>query len=98
MKIVRYEDALSDTKSFLISVFKFLGYNISINEVERIASKYEFKNLTGRKRGVADNKEFIRKGISGEWEGIFSRQQTERFFEIGEDMVEWLGYKPTLQN
>ncbi|GAJ21457.1 unnamed protein product, partial [marine sediment metagenome] len=39
---------------------------------------------------------FVRKGVSGEWKTIFSKEQKSLFSKIGEDVIENLGYKPTL--
>jgi len=94
--IVRYEDLLSDTIGTFKQAIKFLDIEISNDKLEYIINKHSFKNVSGRERGESDNKQFVRKGVSGEWKTSFSDKQRELFVKIGEDVVKKLKYEPTI--
>ncbi len=94
--IVRYEDMLNNPTEVLEKIFNFLEFKIERKKIENIIEKNSFNKITGRKRGENDNTKFVRKGVSGEWETIFSEEQKSLFSEIGEDVIEELGYQQTL--
>ncbi len=94
--ILKYEDLLSDTFSTMKNAFEFLNFKVNDNEIESIIKLNSFEKLTGRKRGVEDSSKFIRKGISGEWKEVFSDEQKIYFHSIGEDIIQQLGYEPTV--
>ena len=94
--IVKYEDLLSDPTIVVQDIVKFLNFNIDKNKINSIIEKHSFKNISGRDRGESDNKQFVRKGISGEWKTAFSDTQKELFSSIGEDIINKLNYEPTI--
>lgn len=94
--IIRYEDMLIDPKTVLENTFNFLDFNIERKKIESIIEINSFSKVTGRKRGKSDDTKFVRKGISGEWEIIFNKEQKLLFSKIGEDVIKKLGYNPTL--
>jgi len=94
--IVRYEDMLDNPKKILEKIFNLLELKIEQKKIENIIEKNSFDKITGRKRGKSDNTKFFRKGISGEWKTIFNEEQKLLFSEIGEDIIEKLGYQQTL--
>ena len=96
--IVRYQDMLDNTNSELEKIFKFLGFKIEQSKIKKIIDKNRFDKITGRKRGESDNTKFVRKGITGEWETIFSKEQKLLFHKIGEDVIKDLRYEPTLND
>ena len=94
--IVKYEDMLINPTKVLNRIFNFLDFKIEQKKIEYIIKKNSFDKITGRNRGESDNKKFVRKGIFGEWKTIFSKEQKSLFTEIGEDIIEKLGYQQTL--
>jgi hypothetical protein len=94
---IRYEDLLQDTSGGLATALEFLAFPTSMEEVERIVEKNRFERIAGRKRGVEDVTGFLRKGVAGEWKEVFSPEQKKRFAEVGEDVIQRLGYEPTLE-
>lgn len=94
--IIRYEDMLINLNTVLEKIFNFLGFKIEQGKIENIIEINSFDKITGRKRGENDDTKFVRKGVSGEWKTIFSKEQKSLFSKIGEDVIENLGYKPTL--
>ena len=93
--IIRYEDLLIDPKVVLEKIFMFLDFKIEQKKIENIIAKYSFDKITGRKRGKSDDTKFVRKGVSGEWKTIFSKEQKLLFSKIGEDVIKKIEYKPT---
>jgi hypothetical protein len=94
--IVRYEDLLADTIGTFNNILKFLDIRINDDKIDYIVDKHSFKNVSGRDRGESDNKQFVRKGVSGEWKSIFTNEQKELFNNIGEDVIKNLNYEPTI--
>ena len=93
--IVRYEDMLIDPKTVLEKIFNFLDFKIPQKKITNIIEKNSFNKITGRKRGKSDNTKFVRKGVSGEWKTIFTKEQKLQFRKIAEDVINDLGYQST---
>ncbi len=94
--IVRYEDMLNNPTKVLEKIFNFLDFIIPQKKVEYIIEMNSFRKVTGRKRGQSNDTKFVRKGMSGEWKTVFSKEQKLKFSKIGDDVFKKLGYKPTL--
>ena len=94
--IIRYEDILNNPKKVLEKIFYFLEFRIGQKKIENIIEKNSFDKITDRKRGESDDNKFVRKGISGEWKTIFNQEQKSLFSELGEDIIDKLGYQQTL--
>lgn len=94
--IIRYEDMLNNPNTVLEKIFNFLGFKIEQKKIENIIEINSFDKITGRKRGENNDTKFVRKGVSGEWKTIFSKEQKLLFSKIGEDVIENLGYQSTL--
>lgn len=94
--IVRYEDMLKNPNHAMEEIFNFLDFKIEQKRIENIIEKNSFNKITGRKRGKSDDSKFVRKGVSGEWKSIFSKEQKSLFRKIGEDVIEALEYQQTL--
>ena len=93
--IVRYEDMLIDPKTVLEKIFNFLDFKIPQKKITNIIEKNSFNKITGRKRGKSDNTKFVRKGVSGEWKTIFTKEQKLQVRKIAEDVINDLGYQLT---
>lgn len=94
--VIRYEDMLNNPNTVLEKIFNFLGFKIEQKKIENIIEINSFDKITGRKRGENNDTKFVRKGVSGEWKTIFSKEQKLLFSKIGEDVIEKLGYQSTL--
>ena len=56
--------------------------------------RFSFEKLTGRKRGEEDVRDFVRKGIVGDWKNKFTREAREVFdHHAGRTLID-LGYEP----
>ncbi len=97
--IIRYEDCLIDAGKQLIKIMRHLDKAIDFNTIYNTVRKTNFKTITMEKYGVsrnsgdADNSNFHRKGIAGDWKNYFSRESCELFDKLeGEVLIE-LGYE-----
>lgn len=75
---------------------RFLGFDCSEEGIDRIIAANSFEKVSGRKRGMEDRQQFLRKGVRGEWEEVFSEEQKAKFTQVGEDVIKALAYEPTL--
>ena len=91
-QIIRYEDLLHDTYNELEKAFSFIGIHVEKSEIERIINKYSFSTITGRTRGQEDTKSFVRKGVVGEWETVFTQKQLNKIKKIWPGNLRKIGY------
>lgn len=94
--LLRYEDTLTNTHAVLREAMRFLGFDCSEEGIDRIVAANSFEKVSGRKRGMEDQQQFLRKGVRGEWEEVFSEEQKAKFTQVGEDVIKALAYEPTL--
>lgn len=94
--IIRYEDMLNNTHFHWKRILSFLKFEVDDRTVQEIVDLHSFERKTGRKPGHEDTSQVQRTGISGEWKSVFSRSLKHRFSQCGEDVIEALGYEPTL--
>ncbi len=94
--LVRYEDLLEDPFAELKKILAFLGIEYDLERLQNIIDDYAFENVSKRKRGQEDVSQFMRKGIKGEWQHIFTASQNETMVAIGEDVMKKLGYDHTI--
>ncbi|MAP66837.1 MAG: hypothetical protein CMF80_03950 [Candidatus Marinimicrobia bacterium] len=78
--IIDYEDLLKYGHKYLYKKIKSLEKDIEINIIKEAIENFKFKKLSnGRSPGQEDNKNFFRKGISGDWKNKLSNQEKEEF-------------------
>jgi hypothetical protein len=94
--LVRYEDLLDGPKAVMAEVFRHAGIDVAPDTVCRIVEAHRFENKTGRERGAEDTDSFARKGVSGEWRDVFTEEQRRLYVDLGEDVIDALGYPKTL--
>ena len=90
--LVRYEDLLKNTSGELRRVFDFLGFDVSDDQVVHLIKKQSFERKAKRKRGQENTKSFLRKGISGEWQEVFTEDQKRMAAEQGKEVLHRLAY------
>ncbi len=93
--MIRYEDLLRDPEAVFRKALNFLGFQLADDELRRIIEINSFEAITARKPGQAADHQFNRKGIAGEWKEVYTGKLRDKFLEIGEDVVQELGYEPT---
>jgi len=71
---LRYEDLLADTAQSIKRLLSHLSAQADEREIEEVAHKHSFENLSGRKRGADTvagphnrHPDSLRKGVIGDW-------------------------------
>lgn len=90
---IRYEDLLNDPHSELERLFGFLGVDTDPEVIDQIVEDNRFEKMAGRPRGEEDARAFHRKGIHGDWEGVFNGRDKRIFKEEAGDLLVELGYE-----
>jgi hypothetical protein len=91
---VRYEDLLERPAEEIGRLLRFLGADDGEETVERCIEATSFERLSkGRKRGEEDSSSFHRKGVAGDWRGVFTERDKEVFKEAAGELLIQLGYE-----
>ena len=91
---VRYEDLLERSEEEFGRVFGFLGADAAPGTVRRCAEATSFERRSGgRQRGQEDAKSGVRKGVAGDWKGIFTERDRNIFLEMAGPTLAELGYE-----
>jgi hypothetical protein len=92
--IVKYEDLLEDASGTLATALRrVLGLEPDAERLRAIEREHSFENLTKRKKGQEDQKNFLRKGIAGDWKEKFSAEAREVFDRFAGDELILAGYE-----
>lgn len=90
---VHYEDLLREPIAKVRGVLEFLGA-ISTEEVaRRCVETASFEKKSSRKPGEEDPTSFYRKGIAGDWKGVFTKEDRQAFREEAGELLIELGYE-----
>ena len=90
-----YEELLRNTGDTLAGIIGGLsGAPVDADRIRRVAEQFRFSRQTRRKPGVEDRTAFRRKGISGDWRNVFTREAAEVFDHYYGDSLIMLGYEP----
>jgi hypothetical protein len=93
---LRYERLLLEPVSELEKLFEFLEVDTERALLERIAEENSFERWSGRKPGEEKSGSFFRKGIHGDWKGVFSERDREVFKRNAGELLVELGYESNL--
>ena len=58
-----------------------------------IVERYSFKNLSNNQPAQNSETKWLRKGISGDWKNVFSKNAKEIFDKLAGDALITLGYE-----
>jgi hypothetical protein len=90
---VRYEDLLRDPLTNLRRVLELLRARRGDPIIERCIRAGNFERASNRQRGEEDAGSFFRKGVAGDWRGVFTERDQEIYRELaGERLIE-MGYE-----
>lgn len=94
---VRYEDLLRDAPETLRRVLGLLRARRGDGVIEHCVRATSFERASKRRRGEEDPGSHFRKGVAGDWRGVFTERDLEIYEELaGERLIE-MGYeKPPL--
>ena len=87
-----YEDLLTQPEKNLKVMFGLLGANSDDATVSRCVEKNSFEKLARRKAGSEDSASFFRKGVAGDWRGVFTERDRQIYAEIAGDSLRQMGY------
>lgn len=90
---VRYEDLLENPVGEMARLFGFLGTDQDEHLVRQAVEAHRFEKLAGREVGDEDSASFYRKGVSGEWQAVFTEQDKIIYKEIAGELLVELGYE-----
>ncbi len=93
---IRYEDLLRDTPDTLRRVFGLLNARRDDGVIERCIRAGSFERVSNRQRGEEDSHSFFRKGVAGDWRGVFTERDREIYEELAGDQLIEMGYGETL--
>ena len=98
--IVRYEDMQSAPEMTFRNILTFLGWPIEPDRVTSAIAETNFENLQAKE--AADGFEerskkslsgqFFRKGKSGDWENVLTKEQIQRIVEDHGQVMQTFGY------
>jgi hypothetical protein len=91
---VRYEDLLQRPEEEAGRILRFLGADDGGETVRRCVEAASFEAWTeGRQRGQEDSTAFLRKGVAGDWRGVFTERDRQIFKEEAGELLIELGYE-----
>ncbi|MGI9517076.1 MAG: sulfotransferase domain-containing protein [Pirellulaceae bacterium] len=93
---IRYESMLGDQAAVLGEVFAFLEVDNDPELAAACAGSATFEKMTGRERGQDQPLKKTRKGISGDWQNYFTREDARQFQERTGNWLQQLEYEPDL--
>lgn len=92
-----YEKHLHRPHEALGELFGFLQVDTSPEVIEKMVEENTFEKLSkGRSSGEESSGAFFRKGISGDWKGVFNERDKRVFKEEAGDLLVELGYEKDL--
>jgi hypothetical protein len=89
---LRYEDLLESPEAHLKELFVLLGARSDDAVVERCVEGNRFEKLAKRSKGQEDAASFFRKGVAGDWRGVFTERDREVYEGVAGDALKKLGY------
>jgi hypothetical protein len=93
---LHYENLLEDPVPELEKLFGFLGASKDRGTLQQIVEENSFERWSGRRPGEEESGSFFRKGVSGDWKGVFNERDRRVFERHAGDLLADLGYEPGL--
>jgi hypothetical protein len=89
---LRYEDLLQRPEENLKVMFELLGARADEDFIRRCVEKHSFERMAGRPRGQEDSRNFMRKGVAGDWRRVFTERDRRLYEKMAGDTLVELGY------
>ena len=91
---VRYEDLLARPEEQFARLFSFLGAASDEGTVASCVQETSFERRSGgRAQGQEDSLSGVRKGVAGDWKGVFTARDREVFKASAGELLVELGYE-----
>lgn len=93
--LLRYEDLLDTPFDAFKGALVGLTGDEDFNEeqLRQSIERFSFERQTGRNRGEANAKSFLRSGKSGDWRNYFTKESAEVFWELYAEGMKAAGYE-----
>ena len=89
---IRYEDLLQDAPGTLEQVLKLLRTSRGDRTIEYCIRAGDFERVSSRQRGEEDSRSFFRKGVAGDWRGVFTERDRSIYEGLAGDQLINMGY------
>jgi hypothetical protein len=93
---IRYEDLLQNTPDSLRRILGLLGARREDRIIERCIQASSFERVSNRRQGEEDSGSFFRKGVAGDWRGVFTERDRRIYEELAGDRLIEMGYGSAL--
>lgn len=90
---LRYENLLDDSVRELEKLFGFLEVDRDREMLKKIVEENSFERWSGRKPGEEQIGSFFRKGVAGDWKGVFNERDRRVYDRHAGDVLAELGYE-----
>jgi len=90
---IRYEDLLRNTPETLRRILELLGARTDDGTIERCIQASSFERASNRRQGEEDSGSFFRKGVAGDWRGVFTERDRELYSDIAGERLAEMGYE-----
>ncbi len=84
---------LRETPKILRRIFGLLGARGDDGAVERCIRAGGFERASNRRPGEEDSGSFFRKGIAGDWRGVFTDRDRKIYEGLAGDQLVAMGYE-----
>ena len=92
--MIKYEDLLANPfETVGNTITKITGVIPNQEKLQATIQKFSFKNITQRKPGEENKKDFLRKGIAGDWKNYFNKEACKKFDNYAGKELVLLGYE-----
>ena len=98
--VMRYEDILTDTFSVFKDALKFSGIEATDEKIRKSIEFSSFDNIQkqeqekGFREKAAKSESFFRKGVSGDWKNVLTKEQIEKIVSRHHKIMERFNYWP----
>lgn len=89
---IHYEDLLVRSVALTREILQFLGVDSGEEVATRCVEAVSFERKSNRHSGEEDPTSFYRKGVSGDWKGVFTEEDRQTFKREAGDLLIELGY------
>ncbi len=96
--LVRYEDMLADGVDQLRRVADFIGIEATTDDLKNAVARSTFdamqktESKKGRFKPESGPKQFVRKGIAGDWKNTFTATDLRTFNRLDGPTLDWLNH------
>ena len=84
-----YERLSDDPSTELAKICSYLKIDSIESEILKAVTDHSFEAKSGRRQGVSDNSNFMRKGVKGDWQNCFTEEATTRLKSKIDHRLEW---------